>query len=147
MIRIGEPIRKNIKYHFRPGIYGLITVGENILLTQQNSDEIQLPGGGIDNNEHYTHALIREAYEETGWKIEPKRRLGFFQRYVYMPEYKRWAQKVSHIYLCRGIYKVSKPTEKGHLPLLKSPSVAAKIVENPGDRLFIRKFFRLPYLP
>ena len=147
MLRIGEPVRKNIKYYYRPGIYGLILVGRNILLTEQNGNEIQLPGGGIDRDEHPIHALIREVYEETGWKIKPERRLGFFHRYVYMPEYSKWTHKVSHIYFCKGIYQVSLPTEEGHIALLEKPEKAVKLVESPGDSFFIRQFFGLHFLP
>lgn len=147
MLRIGEPIQKDIRYYYRPSIYGIIVVGKRILLTEQNGKEIQLPGGGIDKGEQYLHALIREVYEETGWKIKPERRLGFFQRYVYMPEYNKWAHKVSHIYFCRGIYKISLPTEKGHMPILATPPTAARLVESPGDRIFIRQFFDLDSLP
>ena len=48
MLRIGETIRTNVKYAYRPGIYGLISVGQKILLTEQNAKEKQLPRGGID---------------------------------------------------------------------------------------------------
>ena len=143
MLRIGEPVRANIKYSYRPGIYGLILVGKQILLTEQNGKEIQLPGGGIDKGEHYLHALIREVGEETGWKVKPERRLGFFHRYVYMPEYDQWAHKVSQIHFCRGIYPVSLQTEEGHRPILERPERAAMLVESPGDKFFINQFFRL----
>ena len=111
MIRIGETVKKNVKYYYRPGIYGIIKVNDNILLTEQNEKEIQLPGGGIDKGEHYITALVREVYEETGWKIQPINRLGFFHRFVYMPEYSKWAQKVCHIYLCKGLYNLTSPLE------------------------------------
>ena len=81
MFRIGESVKKNIKYYYRPGIYGIIIVNNNILLTEQNEEEIQLPGGGIDEGEHYITALVRETFEETGWKIQPVKRLGFFHRF------------------------------------------------------------------
>ena len=42
MIRIGETVKKNVKYYYRPGIYGIIKVNDNILLTEQNEKEIQL---------------------------------------------------------------------------------------------------------
>ena len=107
MFRIGESVKKDIKYYYRPGIYGIIIVNNNILLTEQNEEEIQLPGGGIDEGEHYITALVRETFEETGWKIQPVKRLGFFHRFVYMPEYSKWAQKVCHIYICKGLYNLT----------------------------------------
>ena len=69
MFRIGESVKKDIKYHYRPGIYGIIIVNNNILLTEQNEEEIQLPGGGIDEGEHYIKALVRETFEESGIRI------------------------------------------------------------------------------
>ena len=67
MIRIGETVKKNVKYYYRPGIYGIIKVNDNILLTEQNEKEIQLPGGGIDKGEHYITALVREVYEAVSY--------------------------------------------------------------------------------
>ena len=143
MIRIGEPVKKNVKYYYRPGIYGIIKVNDNILLTKQNEKEIQLPGGGIDKGEHYITALVREVYEETGWKIQPINRLGFFHRFVYMPEYSKWAQKICHICLCKGLYNLTLPLEKGHKAILMKPRAAILFLESPGDRIFVKNYFGL----
>ena len=101
MRRYGENIKRKIKYKIRVGVYGVISVGNKILLTDQDGEEIQLPGGGVDQGEHKIHALIREVHEETGWKINPIRHLGCYQRFVFMPEYALWAQKICHIYYCK----------------------------------------------
>ncbi len=143
MFRIGESVKRNIKYHYRPGIYGIIIFNNNILLTEQNEEEIQLPGGGIDDGEHYVTALVRETLEETGWKIQPVKKLGFFHRFVYMPEYSKWAQKVCHIYLCKGLYNLTSPLEKGHKAILMKPEEAVCLLENPGDRIFVTNYFGL----
>ncbi len=143
MIRIGETVKKNVKYYYRPGIYGIIIVNDNILLTEQNEKEIQLPGGGIDKGEHYITALVREVYEETGWKIQPINRLGFFHRFVYMPEYSKWAQKVCHIHLCKGLYNLTSPLEKGHKAILMKPRDSILVLESPGDRIFVKNYFDL----
>ena len=143
MFRIGESVKKDIKYHYRPGIYGIIIVNNNILLTEQNEEEIQLPGGGIDKGEHYITALVRETFEETGWKIQPVKRLGFFHRFVYMPEYSKWAQKVCHIYICKGLYNLTSPLEKGHKAVLMKPREAVCLLESPGDRFFVKNYFGL----
>ena len=50
MIRFGEPYNKNTIYTRRPGVYAIITVKNQILLTFQDNEN-QLPGGGIDKNE------------------------------------------------------------------------------------------------
>ena len=40
----------------------------------------------------------REAFEETGWKIAPVRKLGAYRRYTYIPEYDRYAEKICNIF-------------------------------------------------
>ena len=143
MRRYGETIKNDIYYKTRISVYGIITVGSNILLTEQDGDEIQLPGGGVDSGEYKSHALIREAREETGWKIIPSRHLGTYQRYAFMPEYDMWAHKVCHIYHCQGIYPVSRPTEIGHIPFISAPETALKLIPNEGEKAFIRRFFKI----
>ena len=143
MRRYGESVRKKINYKLRVGVYGVVSVGSKILLTDQEEEEIQLPGGGVDPGEHKHHALVREVREETGWKIQAIKHTGTYQRFVFMPEYKLWAQKICHIYFCKGIYPLSKPLEKGHTPILTTPDVAIKLLQNEGDRVFVRKFFKI----
>ena len=142
MKRYGEPVRKNKNYFTRVGVYGLITVGNNLLLTEQNGEEIQLPGGGMDKDEQIIHTLVRESFEETGWKIKPLRRLGVFQRYAFMKEYNLWAHKVAHIYHCRGIYPIDTNLEEGHIPIIATPEQAAKILEDDGNKNMVKKFFK-----
>ena len=86
--------------------------------------------------------LLREI-EETGWKIQPINRLGFFHRFVYMPEYSKWAQKVCHIYLCKGLYNLTSPLEKGHKAILMKPRDSILFLESPGDRIFVKNYFGL----
>ena len=141
MRRFGEAIKWERRYRIRVGVYGIIKVGNDILLTEEDGDEILLPGGGVDQNEHLTHALVRECYEETGWKVLPVRRLGAYQRFVFMPEYNLWAHKVCHIYLCRGIYPISSPTEKKHVALISSAKMAEMLLgKNLGDISFVKDF-------
>ncbi len=140
MRRYGERVQQKIKYKIRIGVYGIIFVGDKLLLTDQDEDEIQLPGGGVDRGEQMTHALIREVKEETGWKINPIRRIGTYQRFVFMPEYKLWAQKICHITYCKGIYPLSPPLEKSHLPILTSPEVALRLLKSSGDRAFLEYY-------
>ena len=78
------------RYRERPGAYAVILDGGDLLVTEQDAPdrEFQLPGGGLDPGEGALRALHRECLEETGWRIRVLRRLGAFQRYVYMPEYR-----------------------------------------------------------
>ena len=137
--RIGEPIRSDVRYTRRPGIYGVLVRDGAVLLTHQMEPqpEFQIPGGGIDPGEDPIPALHREVMEETGWRIGPVRRLGAFRRFTYMPEYDLWAEKVCFVYTARPSWRVGPPTEEGHTAVWVSPDQAVELVENDGDRMFL----------
>jgi len=141
MKRFGEPRRKGIKYISRPGAYGVIISGRDLLLTSQalEKTEIQLPGGGIDPGETPLRALHREVYEETGYHIAPLCRLGAYQRFTYMPEYGFWAHKICHIFLCRPAMKISPPTETNHTAVWMGIHESLSVLENEGDADFVRQ--------
>lgn len=136
--RFGEPPRPDKIYIRRPGVYALLPLGDQLLVTSQYEDDpdLQLPGGGIDPGEAPVAALHREVMEETGWKIGGPRWFGTFRRYVYMPEYDLWAEKICYIYLARPIRRLGPPTETDHIPVWMSPARAAEELRNPGDRYF-----------
>jgi 8-oxo-dGTP diphosphatase len=99
---------------------------------------MQLPGGGIDPGESPQRALHREVFEETGWTISAPRRAGAFRRFVYMPEYDLWANKVCIIYVARPVRQMGPPSEPGHSAIWVDPEIAARSLGNPGDRHFVR---------
>lgn len=138
-IRFGEPIRRDVKYKLRPGAYAILPLGRRLLLTHQADpdDEYQLPGGGIDAGESPIAALHREVFEETGWHIATPRKIGFYRRFCYMPDYDLWAEKICHIYLARPVARISAPTEAGHTALWMDKDAAEVLVSNEGDRAFI----------
>lgn len=142
MRRYGETPEKGIRYTRRPGVYAILPIGQNILLTHQSLPvpEFQLPGGGIDAGEHPIPALHREVMEETGWIIGTPRRIGFHRRFTYMPEYDLEAEKICHIYIARPIRPLCPPTEDGHSAVIVPAHVALDLVENPGDRAFLARF-------
>ncbi len=148
MKRFGEPRRNDVKYKLRPGAYGIIALGRELLLTCQSleQDEIQLPGGGIDPGESPLQALHRETFEETGYHIATQRRLGAFQRFTYMPEYGFWAHKVCHIYLCRPTLKIGEPLEKNHSAVWMDAEDAVAALDNRGDAAFVAEVFSVPVL-
>ena len=138
--RFGEPLARDQKYSLRPGAYAVLLSDGDVLLTYQEEPdaEFQLPGGGIDPGESPVRALYREVFEETGWKIGPPRRLGAFRRFVYMPDYDRWAEKLCHIYLARPVLRRGPPTEPGHTATWVPLSAAAALLGNAGDRHFMQ---------
>lgn len=142
--RVGEIPIPGVKYVLRPGVYSILANGRDVLLTHQQDPEpeFQLPGGGIDPGESPISALHREVYEETGYRISQARRLGVFRRFVFMPEYDMWAEKVSHVYLARPALRIGPPAEAGHTPIWVDVAEAADMVANPGDQMFMAEFCR-----
>lgn len=138
--RFGTPPHKNQSYRARPGVYALLPRDGQLLLTcqLQPEPEVQLPGGGIDPGESPLPALHREVLEETGWKIATPKRLGVFRRFVFMPEYDLWAEKICHIYTARPIMPLCAPLEPDHETLWLPIEDAAEILGNAGDRSFAR---------
>jgi 8-oxo-dGTP diphosphatase len=143
--RFGEPVRIGQRYRLRPGAYAILIRDGKLLLTHQAEpqSEVQLPGGGIDPGESPLQALHREVYEETGWNIARPQRLGAFRRFTYMPEYDRWAEKLCHIYRARPVLHRGDPPEEHHTAIWSSPAVAAEILANDGDRMFVMRLFGL----
>ena len=137
--RYGQPPLKGLRYVPRPGAYAILVRKGRVLVTHQTTPhpEYQLPGGGVDPGESPLQALHREVMEETGWIIARPRRLGAFRRFVFMPEYRKWAEKVCLIYRAWPVRAVAAPSEPGHSAHWLSPVDAARMLGNPGDRCFV----------
>lgn len=137
--RYGDTPVNGQRYTQRPGAYAILPRGGKILVTYQGEphDEIQLPGGGIDPGEGAIQALHREVFEETGYRIANPRRLGAFRRFVWMPEYGIFAEKICHIYLAFPVRPHGPPTEDGHIALWVDPMVALAELYNEGDVDFL----------
>ncbi len=144
MIRVGDPPRHDRRYRRRPGAYAILPLQKRFLLTAQTDGEIdiQLPGGGIDPGESAIRALHREVFEETGWRIANPRRLGAFRRFVFMPEYDMWAEKICHIYVAHPLCQIADPIEPDHMTLVMTAAEAIETLGNDGDRLFMQRYSR-----
>ena len=142
--RVGMPPMRDRQYRLRPGVYAILPLGQRLLLTAQLAPEVdvQLPGGGIDPGESPLHALHREVLEEIGWRIGYPRRLGAFRRFVYMPEYDLWAEKLCHVYLAQPIRQIAEPIEPDHATLTLPLPEAPAALGNEGDRMFLRRYLR-----
>lgn len=136
--RFGPAPQASRRYTLRPGAYALLPLGAQVLITRQigDQDEFQLPGGGIDPGECPLRALHREVYEETGYRIAEARRLGAFRRFVYMPEYDLWAEKLCHVYMARPCLRIGPPVEPLHEVHWLPRADVAGLLGNEGDRAF-----------
>lgn len=141
--RFGEARQNGKSYRLRTGVYAILPMNGEVLLTHQAEPvpEFQLPGGGIDPGESPLAALHREVLEETGWRIATPVRIGAFRRFAFMPEYDLWAEKLCHVYLARPVRPLAPPTEPGHTALWTQGTTAIEIVGNDGDRAFLRDYF------
>lgn len=140
--RYGDTPLKGQHYRLRPGAYAILPLHERLLLTYQGDPhfEIQLPGGGIDPGESPVQALHREVFEETGWRIASPRKLGTFRRFVYMPEYDKYAEKLCHIYLARPVRAIGPPAERNHIPVWMNAQDALPEIGR-GDAAFVSRLF------
>jgi 8-oxo-dGTP diphosphatase len=143
MRRYGDSAIAGQRYKIRHGAYAVLVRNRQLLLTHQAAPfyEFQLPGGGIDPGESAIQALHREVFEETGWRIARPRRLGVFRRFVLMPEYEIWAEKVCHIYMATPVRCYGPPTEVGHSAHWVTPEAAKHALHNDGDRNFVEAVF------
>ena len=139
----GEKVNYKIRYKRRVGAYGIILHKKELLLTEQittdNNIEVQLPGGGWNENESLIQALNREVLEETGWGIKILKKEGVFQRFTYMPEYKIWAHKICHIYRCASTIKKTELLEKNHRFIIMNKKKALEAIVDTGFKYFIQK--------
>ena len=137
--RYGDTPNPAMRYTHRPGAYVVLQRGADLLLTVQDGQrpELQLPGGGIDAGEHILPALHREVMEETGWRMDKPVRLGAFRRFVFMPEYEMWAEKVCTIFWSQPTLRMGPPLEDGHhaiwVPMVEAPA----LLSNDGDAAFV----------
>ena len=140
--RYGERVDPAMHYTPRPGAYVILQRGADLLLTVQDGTrlehpELQLPGGGIDAGEHVIPALHREVMEETGWRMARPTRLGAFKRFVFMPEYDIWAEKICTIYWSQPTLRLSEPLEAAHAAVWVPMDEAPALLSNQGDAAFV----------
>lgn len=142
MQRFGNPPLPGQRYSHRPGVYAIIPQGDGILATYQAGihNEFQLPGGGVDPGEQPIHALHREVFEETGWKISSPRVFYRFKRFVFMPDYDLWAEKICTIYVAQPVRQLCDPLEVDHTPIWLDYTTAINELVNVGDQTAVAKF-------
>ena len=144
MKQFGEKVNYKIKYQRRVGAYGIILQKNDLILTEQitkeNGIELQLPGGGTNENESLICALYREVLEETGWGIKVLEKERIFQRFTYMPEYKIWTYKICHIYRCVATMRKTEHLEKkSSLCDYEQKKTLEKVVDT-GSKILFKTF-------
>lgn len=138
MRRFGTPPQPFVQYRDRPGAYAAALRGRDILLTISGADrpgggDLLFPGGGVDPGETLTQAVVRETFEETGWRVAAPVRIGAFQRYEHLTKYGMFARKVQHVFICRPVTQVCAPLEPDHTPVWMDARDAVRHLSAPGE--------------
>ncbi|MDO5705423.1 MAG: NUDIX hydrolase [Paracoccus sp. (in: a-proteobacteria)] len=142
--RYDAPPRAGQAYRRRPGAYALLLRGDQVLLTRQAAPvpEFQLPGGGVDPGEQVLTALHREVAEETGWTMGAARLIGRYRRFVFMPEYEMFAEKLCSVWLARPVLRRGPPSEPGHSAHWMALSQAMAALADPGARAVLARWIQ-----
>ena len=93
-----------LEISFRPSVYGIILMGDNILVAKtKNTGKFALPGGGIDTEDDPEIALKREVKEETGVDISVEKFLHFNKNYFYYDPSSDAFDSYQYFYLCKPL--------------------------------------------
>ncbi|MEI5909584.1 NUDIX domain-containing protein [Bacillus spongiae] len=86
----------------REAVRGIIISNNRILLVHSNRGDYKFPGGGVEENESHSAALVREIREETGYSnCIVKEKVGMvIERNMDDYENNKLFQMTSHYYLC-----------------------------------------------
>lgn len=140
MRRIGPTPVPGRRYIDRPGAYGIVIRGRQVLLARTRN--LLLPGGGIDPGESVLQALHREVYEETGWRIAPVRRVGVVVRHCWAEDVQHWRRKIGHIYLCQAVRRLGPPIEPDHVPVWMDAGEVVDALSLEEERVIVRQVLR-----
>lgn len=82
-----------VHYLFQIRVTGILVRGESVLLVKQRVNEMRawsLPGGRVEAGERLDEAIVREFFEETGFRVK-------VQKLLYVCDKNDCAPPVAHI--------------------------------------------------
>lgn len=88
------------KLAWRPGAYGLVFNDKGQILVVENTLNhcYELPGGGVEIDERFEDAVIREVWEETGLHVEVEKFITMIDEFFLTPGGRHW-------HTVKGFYK------------------------------------------
>ncbi|MFA5134865.1 MAG: NUDIX domain-containing protein [Patescibacteria group bacterium] len=90
------------KLQFRPSVYGIIVERGKVLLSKIFGG-YDLPGGAIELHETIEQALIREIWEETGFKVKPQQLLSSNSNFFVLVTTKQPVNSIQLYYRCKKL--------------------------------------------
>jgi 8-oxo-dGTP pyrophosphatase MutT (NUDIX family) len=82
---------------WRISAYPLVIKGKKVLVIKPRwSERWELPGGGVELGEKIHEAMVRECYEETGYKVKPTSAVPMYigENNFYIPTFKKFYQSI-----------------------------------------------------
>ena len=118
--------------HIRAGFWSRIKPSQSLNGSFQAA-------GSIQANRPFRRCIARCLRKLAGISPGPKD-WGAFRRFVYMPEYDLWAEKICMIYTARPVLPHGPPTEPDHMPMIMEIGAAILTLANEGDRMFVSQW-------
>lgn len=80
-----------------------------VFIKNLSNGKITIPGGGVDEGESVEEAVIREAFEETGIKVNPVCKVGenFYDVDMTLGDIKFVSKRVEYIYVCEYVDQIA----------------------------------------
>lgn len=127
---------KNEKIHWRISVYSLVLSKDNKLLVNIPTWNTlyELPGGGVEPHEAIAEGMIRECYEETGYRIKSVSNMPFYmaESNFYHRTLKRFYRSVNLVYRAK---LVSQKQYKEGINSSENPNEIAQVEWVPLSRL------------
>ena len=95
-------------------VYAVILNDGGEVAVARTPKGLVLIGGGVERGESERDALHREAYEESGYKIDIRNRLGIASQYVNNFAKGRFRLKRGVFFLCNFAERLGPPVEPDH---------------------------------
>ena len=86
----------------------VILIGDKVALIRHKDGGVIIPGGGVEDGETLRQAVVREAMEETGYRVEPIKILSknFYIVHLEHDGKKFESKRIEYFYLCKPLEKV-----------------------------------------